>query len=419
MAVAIEGEREAFQRLVAETAWRPRSADALRGELQRQLAFQSRPSEEGLDQLAALLARWLGGERDLGGVAQLAEAHPGQPLVHFYGFAMRREAGDAEAASTSLAALLELDPEDPHAAQLAAHLAGAAAVGVSEEVRLSNIARLASTAILRNPYQLATGAIFEAIRDLEVARVLDVGVGSGAQLAELLALLRAHDHRVRRLELVGLDFMDEFLERAGERIADAGAPEATEVVYIPVRGRIEELDESHVREIGGAEGLDAANATIALHEVPGERKLAALRNLRRVAPRHLVIAEWNYCLENTLPETSVEFLLNVRSASAGFVAALTERFPHDEARGVVRDWLSQGGGQIVCPAEARQECFLHVASWRALLKQSGFRAAPVEEQWLSYAEYGDSARVEDGGTWIATSGRGGWPPIALLHAVPA
>lgn len=418
MEVAIVGEREAFERLVAQTAYRPHSPDALRVELERQLTFQSRPSAEGLDDLAVLLARWLSGERDLGGIAQLLEAHPGQPLVHFYAFAMRREAGDAEGARASLSALRELDPGDPHAAQLASHLAGEAAVAASEEVRLANIAKLATTAALRNPYQLAVGAIFEAIRGQEVARVLDVGVGSGAQLVELLALLRTHEHRVRRIELVGLDFRDEFLERAGERIVGVAAPDGTEVVYVPVRGRIEELDEVQVREIGGGAELDAANATIALHEVPGERKLAALRNLRRVSPAHLMIAEWNYCLENTLPETSVEFLLNVRCASADFVSALTERYPHDEARAVVRDWLSQAGGQLTCPAEARQECFLHVASWRALLEQTGFRAAPVEERWLAYAEKGDRASVEDGATWIATSRYGGWPPIALLHAVP-
>ena len=416
--MVIDSEREAFERLVAQTAYRPRSTDALRVELERQLAFQSRASAEGLDELAALLARWLGGERDLGGVAHLVEAHPGQPLVHFYGFAMRREAGDAEAAWASLAALRELDPGDPHAAQLASFLAGEAVVAASEEVRLTNIAKLANTALLRNPYQVAIGAIFEAIRGDEIARVLDVGVGSGAQLVELLALLRTHEHRVRRIELIGLDFMDEFLERAGARIADVGTPDGIEVVYVPVRGRIEELDEAQVREIGGAAGIDAANATIALHEVPGERKLAALRNLRRVSPAHLVIAEWNYCLENTLAETSVEFLLNVRHASADFVSALTERYPHDEARAVVRDWLSQAGGQITCPADARQECFLHVTSWRALLEQTGFRTAPVEERWLAYAENGDRASVEDGATWIATSRYGGWPPIALLHAVP-
>jgi hypothetical protein len=187
---------------------------------------------------------------------------------------------------------------------------------------------------------------------------------------------------------------------------------------VPVRGRIEQLDDAQVREIAGETGLDAANATIALHEVPGVRKLVALRNLRRVAPAHLLVGEWNYCLENTLAETSVEFLLNVRHASADFVSALTERFTHDEARAVVRDWLSQAGGQLTCSAARRQECFLPVSSWKALLEHAGFGVAPVEERWLTHAEHGDRASIEDNATWIATSRYAGWPPIALLHATP-
>jgi hypothetical protein len=417
--VVIETDREAFERLVVASAYRPRTPEALRAELDRQLAFQPLPSEEGLDTLASLLARWLGGDQDRDAVGRLEAAYPDQPLVHFYAYAMRREAGQVEAATASLTALREIDPDDPHVAQLAAALAGEAAAPIGEEQRLANIARAATTPMLRNAYQLAVGAIFEAVRDQESARVLDVGVGSGAQLAELLALLRMREHRVRRIELVGLDLVDEFLGRAGERIAQDGQLEDTEVVYVPVHGRIEELDEAQVREIRGTSGLVAANATIALHEVPGECKLAALRSLRRLAPAHLMVAEWNYCLENTLPTESVEFLLNVRSASAGIVSALAERYPHEMARGFVGDWLSQGDGQIVCPAAARQECFLHVACWQALLEHTGFRPAPVEERWLAYAELGERASIEDDGAWIATSRYDGWAPIALLHAVPA
>jgi SAM-dependent methyltransferase len=254
---------------------------------------------------------------------------------------MRRKAGDIDAARESLAALRVLDPDDPLAVQLDAGPDGEPVPAVSGEARLANIAKLAATPLLRNPYQLAVGAIFETIRDLEVARVLDVGVGSGAQLAELLGLLREHEHRLRRLELVGLDFVDEFLQRAAQRVADAPAPLNTEVVFVPVMGRIEALQDPQLGQIAGSSGLDAANATIALHEVPGERKLAALRNLRRIAPGHLLIAEWNYCLENTLPETSLEFILNARHAASDSVAALTERHTHQEARHVVRDWLSR------------------------------------------------------------------------------
>jgi len=412
------GEREAFEELVARTAHTPRSAAALRSELARQLVFQARPARDGLDELASLLAHWLDGHRDLDAVAELVSRYPSQPLVQFYAFAMRRQAGDDDGARASLEALRDLDPGDPVAAQLAAALEGTEIRAASQEERLANIAKHASTPLLRNPYQLAVGAIFEAIRDLERARVLDVGVGSGAQLAALLELLRTDDHRLRRIELVGLDFMYEFLARAGARVASS-APGNVEVVFVPVRGRVEELDDAQVRELRGPAGIDAANASISLHEVRGERKTAALRNLRRVAPSHLLLAEWNYCLENVLPTDSMDFLLNVRAASAAFVAALVERYPLDDARAVVRDWLSQGGGQLAAPAESRQECFLHVSTWRALLEQAGFRVAPVEERWLTYAESGARATIEDDGTWIATSRHGDWAPIALLHAIPA
>ena len=416
---SIAPERESFERLVAETAYRPLTATELRAELERQLAYQPEPSAEGLDELAGLLATWLSGDHDESAVAALADSFPHQPLVHFYGYAMRREAGDLDGAAASLAALGELDPHDPHAIQLAAALAGTTVAVMSLEERLANIAKVGTTPLLLNPYQLAVGAVYDVIRDRETARVLDVGVGSGAQLGELLAVLGTHEHRVRRLELVGLDFVDEFLERAGERIAATAAPEGTKVVWTPVHGRIEELDEAQVREIHGTSGVTAVNASISLHEVPGERKLTALRNVHRVSPEHVFLAEWNYCLENTLPPTSVDFMVQIRSASAAFVAALTERYPHGEARAFVRDWLSQGSGQMTCPAAERQECFLHVASWRALLEQAGFRIAPVADEWIAHAESGHRASVEGDGTWIATCSYGGWAPIVLQHAVPA
>lgn len=196
-------ERSWFEGAVAETAHRPRAADAIGLELHRQLGFQAAPAEDGLDELAAQLARWLGGERDHAAVASLVASFPAQPLVQFYAYAMRREAGELNAARESIAALLALDPADPLAAQLAAGLDGETVDVASEEARLQNIAKLAATPLLRNPYQLAVGAIFETIRERQVARVLDVGVGSGAQLAELLALLHDHPHRLRRLAPLG------------------------------------------------------------------------------------------------------------------------------------------------------------------------------------------------------------------------
>ena len=412
-------DRATFTDLVAATSHRPGTNEAVLAELKGQLAYQPEPSEEGLAELAALLLPRLAGDRThpAEDLTRFDAAFARQPLWHLYGFALRREAGDHEAARHSLDRLLAIDPSDPMAVYFDAHLRGEEVVAATEDARLANIAKFAATPLLKNPYELAVGAIFEAIREREHARVLDVGIGGGAQMSALIGLLERHPHAVRRLEIVGLDFMPDFLAAAGRRIAQAAESlaGAVEVSYQPIEARVERLDEPTCLAIAGA-GLHAANATIALHEVPGERKLAALHGLRRLSPGLLVIAEWNYCLENVLPETSTEFVFNIRRVAAAMVSALRERHPLEEARAVVGDWLSQAGGQLTCPADQRQECFLDVASWRELLEHSGFKVVPVEGAWLDHAEYARHATIAPDGWYIETSRYASGVPITLLAA---
>ncbi|MBI4390614.1 MAG: class I SAM-dependent methyltransferase, partial [candidate division NC10 bacterium] len=321
--------REAFERLVRETAYRPTTREAILSELERQTIYHTEPPREGLEGLADALTRAFAGslgeaERLL---TALASQYREQPLCHYYLFAVQRQAGDVASAKRTLGHLRRIDPGDPMVDLLHMDLAGKPIPGITEEVRLANIRKLASTPFLKNPYQLAVGAIFEEIQDREQARVLDVGVGSGAQMVELLGLLQREPHRLRRLEVVGLDFVQQFLETAGRNILARAQELAGRVTvsYRPVQGRIEALDGATLRAITSDGPLDAANASIALHEVPGEAKWAALRNLRALAPMRFVLVEWNYCLENVLPETTAEFLFNVRRVAAAMVAVLREQ----------------------------------------------------------------------------------------------
>lgn len=412
--------RAAFAQLVAQTRYRPSTPDALLSELEGQLLYQPNPRRDGLDALASALALVFteGTERAVAPLARLARQHWEQPLCHFYQFAVHRQAGDLDAAEQALIALGGVDPEDPMVELFRLNLDGRPIPGISEEVRLANIAKFASTAILRNPYRLAVGAVFEAIRDRRDARVLDVGVGSGAQMSELLSLLAGRDHRLRRLEIVGLDFVEEFLETAGQSISTRAEELAgiVEVKYRPVFGRIEALEGATIRQITEEGPLDAVNATIALHEVPGEAKCDALRNLRDLAPRRFVLSEWNYCLENVLPETSVEFLFNIRRVTAAMVAALREKFPVSEARAVVRDWLSMAGGQLTCPAAERQECFLDAATWKVLLERSDFDVIAPEPAILQYADGESPVAIGAGGWSIASSRYANAIPNVLIEA---
>lgn len=415
-------DRGAFERLVKSTAYRPSSPERILPELERQTLYHTDPRRDGLEALADALVQAFAGslreaERFLTG---LASEHREQPLCHYYLFAVQRQAGNVAAAKKSLGQLRRLDPEDPMAELLRLHFGGEPIPGITEEVRLANIRKLASTPFLKNPYQLAVGAIFEEIRDREQARVLDVGVGGGAQMGELLGLLQRQPHRLRRLEIVGLDFVPEFLETAGRNILSYGRELAGRIAvsYRPVRGRIEALDGAALRAITAEGPLDAANASIALHEVPGEAKGVALRNLRAVAPRCFVLVEWNYCLENVLPETSVEFLFQVRRVAAAMVAALRGQYPVAEAREVVRGWLTQAGGQLTCPAAQRQECFLDAASWKALLEASGFGLRPPAPSLLKYTEHRDWAGPGTEPWYLAAYQDQGAAPITLLEGVP-
>lgn len=415
-------DRAAFERLVADTAIRPAAEREIAAELERQTRYHPEPDHSGLDELAGLLRRRFVDD-DLrldASIEDLERAFAWQPLVHLYGFALRREAGQEAAARRSLDALLEVDPGDPMAAYLDAFMRSEPVVSASEEARMANIAKFASTPLLKNPYSLAVGVLFEAIRGLARARVLDVGIGSGAQMEALLTVLGQLPHHLDRLEIVGLDFMPEFLIAAGERIAAAATALAPkiEVVYEPVEGRVEALDDRAVRAIAGR-GLDAANATIALHEVPGESKLDALSNLRRLAPARLVVAEWNYCLENVLSELSTEFVFNVRRVAAAMVAALRERYTIEESRAVVRDWLSQGAGQLTCSSEQRQECFLDVTTWKALLEHCEFKVLAVDQRWPQHAAQPQHAAAATEGWYLNTSNYAGTGPIALLVASPS
>lgn len=413
--------RAAFAQLVAETRYRPSAPDALLSELEGQLLYQPDPRRDGLDALASALALLFseGPERAVAPLSRLARQHREQPLCHFYLFAVHRQAGDLDAAEQALNALAEVDPEDPMVELFRLNLDGKPIPGISEEVRLANIAKFASTALLRNPYRLAVGAVFEAIRDRTGARVLDVGVGSGAQMSELLSLLAVRDHRLRRLEIVGLDFVEEFLETAGRSIA-TGAEELAgiEVTYRPILGKIEALEGATIKQITENGPLNAVNATIALHEVPGEAKCTALRNVRDLAPSRFVLSEWNYCLENVLPETSVEFLFNVRRVTAAMVAALREKFPVGEARAVVRDWLSMAGGQLTCSAAERQECFLDATTWKALLERSDFEVIAPERAILQYADGGRPAAIGPDGWFVASSRYANSSPNVLIEAAP-
>ena len=415
-------DRGAFERLVRNTAYRPVTAEAVLGELAFQTLFYRNPNQDGLEELAEGLVPAFSGRlpEARNRLSHLAREHHEQPLCHYYLFAVHCQSEDLAAAVESLARVTELHPEDPVVDILRTHFEGKTTPQTSDDVRLAYIRKFAGTAILRNAYQLAVAAVFETIRDTDHARVLDIGIGGGAQMSELLSLLERREHRVRRLDVLGVDFVDAFLKTAADAISARARELAPRVMvsFHPVKAQIERLTPSTAREIVEDGPLDAVNATITLHEVPGERKISALQNLRALSPRRVVLVEWNSFLENTLPETSVEFFYNIRRIATAWTVGLRERYPLAEVYEIIRAALAQGQGQVTCPASQRQECYLDAGCWKALLEATGFRTENPRPALLQYTDRPDRAGLGSAPWYLAAYRDQGTTPIVLLEATP-
>jgi hypothetical protein len=104
--------------------------------------------------------------------------------------------------------------------------------------------------------------------------------------------------------------------------------------------------------------LDPGDPMAAYFDGDRRSQLAALAKLRRTAPGRLVIAEWNYCLENVLAETSTEFVFGVRQAAAAFVDALRLKYTVAEAPRRRPRLALPGRRPAHLPGRRAPECFL-------------------------------------------------------------
>lgn len=88
-------DRALLEQIVARTARRPQSAAEIATELERQTLYHPEPDDSGLDELAGVLGRRLvdGDIHADDWIGDLERTFAHQPLIHLYGFAMRREAG--------------------------------------------------------------------------------------------------------------------------------------------------------------------------------------------------------------------------------------------------------------------------------------------------------------------------------------
>lgn len=139
-------------------------------------------------------------------------------------------------------------------------------------------------------------AIAQACRGARSAVLIDVGIGTGRQLLQLLPTLAAQG--LRELTLIGIEPAEAALRMAQTQLEAAGRELGLALRMLPVLGSVEALEEGQWALIRGlcSGAAPIINASFALHHVDDDgqgrdQRHCVLQRLRELDPALLVLAE--------------------------------------------------------------------------------------------------------------------------------
>lgn len=145
---------------------------------------------------------------------------------------------------------------------------------------------------------IANRSIAHAIAEQPDPVVIDVGIGTGRQMTDLLALLHATDQLPTRMTLVGIEPSSWSLELAEKNVLTVASKLGVDLSFVGLCNVVERLAQNDWRRVAEiCRGRPAINASFALHHVSDvegrDARDDVLLRLRSLNPSLLVLAEPN------------------------------------------------------------------------------------------------------------------------------
>lgn len=148
-------------------------------------------------------------------------------------------------------------------------------------------------------HSLANQCIARAIDGAESATIIDIGVGRGQQMKRLVELICEGRTSLKRLDIVGLDPVEQNLEDSGQVFEDLKESACIDIGFHPFLKLFEALDKRDYDRVRGL-GNDALaiNSAFSLHHTShplndGNFRLELLRRLADLEPSVVTLVEPN------------------------------------------------------------------------------------------------------------------------------
>lgn len=274
---------------------------------------------------------------------------------------------------------------------------------------------------LRMATTIANDLLLQALAGDPHPTLIDVGIGTGRQVALLLQTLAAADALPDAITVIGIEPALDALDMARRSLLAEAAALGVRLRFHGFAATAEALEDADWRRVAAAcSGAPVINASFALHHIADgedgvEQRGAVLRRLHALQPRCLVLSEPD------VDHLEPRFLPRFRHCFAHFSAAfhVLDTAPMAQAE---RDALKVGffGREISdvlgTPEGLRSERHERAAAWVQRLRTAGFVLAPAAVA-LPPSPLASLAAVQAGPRIALTVC--GQPLVSILVARPA
>ncbi|KST68086.1 GRAS family protein [Mastigocoleus testarum] len=145
--------------------------------------------------------------------------------------------------------------------------------------------------------QLATNLLADACQKQDDITLIDVGIGTGRQVVDLLAKLGSHKIVPKRILVVGIEPSAWSLDLAKQNCEKAAAQIGIDIEFISICKAVEDLTEhewDHLKQVCHNPTINASFALHHIKDIEGRNvRTLVLQRLRSLNPNLLVLSEPN------------------------------------------------------------------------------------------------------------------------------
>jgi GRAS domain family len=144
---------------------------------------------------------------------------------------------------------------------------------------------------VRFSQQIVNNAIVEAMQDTQEVTIIDIGIGQGTQMMNLVSKAKSLQN-LKKLHFVGIEPFGEALVQAEKNLLTCNADAPFQISFTGIHDGAENVDFTAIKHL--LHGKVIVNASLALHHIQSaQQRTEILAQIRQINPAALLLIEPN------------------------------------------------------------------------------------------------------------------------------